>query len=158
MLRNRHSYLNESGAKTNLHQTIEVILTLRNNNTGHGALRTVYEYKQIVEQEEDRLYSFFDRLWISGDGRLVPRAGLAVRRVRRERPLQDPRLPGLNISDNDLLDAQPALGGAEGYDGALHLFSKHIEQHYCESLSVSLVYVLRQLQAANTFLLQRNQG
>jgi hypothetical protein len=102
VLRNRHSYLNESGAKTNLHQTIEAILTLRNNNTGHGALRTVYEYKQIVEQEEDRLYSFFDRLGFLATGNSFLVLASQYDEFGESDRYKIRVFRGLNISDNDL--------------------------------------------------------
>jgi hypothetical protein len=94
--------LNESGAKTNLHQTIEAILTLRNNNTGHGALRTVYEYKQIVEQEEDRLYSFFDRLGFLATGNSFLVLASQYDEFGESDRYKIRVFRGLNISDNDL--------------------------------------------------------
>jgi hypothetical protein len=55
-------YLETRNHKMNLNQAMANILKLRNTNTGHGAIRTIYEYKLMIEEEEHRLYSFFDRL------------------------------------------------------------------------------------------------
>ncbi len=62
ILRSRRDYLDESAEKSNLNQVLSAITSLRNTTTGHGALRTLYEYKLMVEKEEGRLYSFFDRI------------------------------------------------------------------------------------------------
>lgn len=62
ILKSRKDYLNDAAAKVNLHDALSEILSLRNSNTGHGALRTLYEYKLLVERQESKLYSFFDRM------------------------------------------------------------------------------------------------
>lgn len=62
VLKSRRDYLDDSAGKVNLNQMLSAIVSLRNSSTGHGALQTQYEYKQIVDREESRLYSFFERL------------------------------------------------------------------------------------------------
>lgn len=62
LLRSRKNYLDDSAAKTNLQETLADVISLRNSSTGHGALRTLYEYKLLVERQESKLYSFFDRM------------------------------------------------------------------------------------------------
>jgi prenyltransferase beta subunit len=61
LLKSLQSYFEDS-TKVNLNQALGGIVQLRNSNTGHGAIRTLYEYKLMIEAEEGKLYSFFDRL------------------------------------------------------------------------------------------------
>jgi hypothetical protein len=55
-------YLDDTQGKQNLSQVLSHITSLRNTTSGHGALRTLYEYKLMAANEESRVYSFFDRV------------------------------------------------------------------------------------------------
>jgi Prenyltransferase and squalene oxidase repeat len=56
-----HNYLDNAPTKYSLAQLVGSIVALRNQSTGHGAVRTLYEYKVLIEEQEPRLYSFLDR-------------------------------------------------------------------------------------------------
>lgn len=75
----RSNYLEDTGAKKNLSQAMAAIVSLRNTNTGHGALRSMYEYKLMVEDEMHRLYSFFESLGFPGAWQFVPCPGVGIR-------------------------------------------------------------------------------
>jgi hypothetical protein len=65
----RGSFLGHVPDRLTLEQLLGGIVRLRNSSTGHGAIRTLYEYRLIIEQEEERLYSVFDRLSFLATGR-----------------------------------------------------------------------------------------
>ncbi|MEA2722021.1 MAG: squalene-hopene/tetraprenyl-beta-curcumene cyclase [Candidatus Eremiobacteraeota bacterium] len=56
-----HNYFDNSPMKLTLSQLLSSVVSLRNQNLGHGAVRTLYEYKLIIEEQEPKLYSFLDR-------------------------------------------------------------------------------------------------
>ena len=56
-----HNYFDNSPMKLTLSQLLTSVVSLRNQNTGHGAVRTLYEYKLMIEEQEPKLYSFLDR-------------------------------------------------------------------------------------------------
>ena len=62
LLKNRHNYIDSSAGKTNCSQDLARIAFLRNENSGHGALKSLFEYRQMVEREEVLLLSFIDRM------------------------------------------------------------------------------------------------
>lgn len=58
----RKGYLEGSGRGENLAETLSAVISLRNTTTGHGAIRSLYEYKLMIERERERLYSFIERM------------------------------------------------------------------------------------------------
>ncbi len=67
VLRTKPNYLDAGYCKENLSEMLSHIVSERNSNIGHGALRSLYEYKVMVDDEEARLYSLVDRLrFLSG--------------------------------------------------------------------------------------------
>ena len=62
LLKSRPDYLDEFGERLNSNQALSAMSSLRNMSTGHGALQTLYEYKQMVDNDVHRLYSFLNRV------------------------------------------------------------------------------------------------
>lgn len=52
----------EENTKTHLTGTLSQIVELRNSWTGHGAVRSAYEYKLKIEEQLPKLYTFIHRL------------------------------------------------------------------------------------------------
>lgn len=55
-------YLNDSGSRLNLQQILSTIVNLRNRCAGHGALRSLYEYKLLLDEHRSAVYSFLHRM------------------------------------------------------------------------------------------------
>jgi hypothetical protein len=53
--------LEKTSTHLNLAQALSRVISTRNTWTGHGAMRSLYEYKLKTEDEECYLYSFIDR-------------------------------------------------------------------------------------------------
>jgi Prenyltransferase and squalene oxidase repeat len=62
VLKGRTNYIDPDIGKSNLNQDLARIASLRNENTGHGALKSLFEYRQMVEREDALLLSFVDRM------------------------------------------------------------------------------------------------
>ena len=62
ILKTDRDYLDDEGERANLYQLLSATVHLRNSTSGHGALRSLYEYKLLVEKEDSRLYSLLERL------------------------------------------------------------------------------------------------
>jgi hypothetical protein len=61
IIRANKMYLCPDDNRLSLGEALEGIVQMRNSMSGHGAVRSVYEYKQICEKEDDKLFSFLDR-------------------------------------------------------------------------------------------------
>lgn len=55
------NYLNNEAQKMNLNQTFSEIISLRNSWAGHGAVRSVYEYKTEIENQLPLLFTLLNR-------------------------------------------------------------------------------------------------
>jgi hypothetical protein len=95
-------YLETRSQKTNLNQVLANITKLRNTNSGHGAIRTLYEYKLMVEEEEPKLYSFFDRVAFLSKGNSFLVLTSEYDEFGEGDRYKIRIFKGLNISDNNL--------------------------------------------------------
>jgi prenyltransferase beta subunit len=62
IIRSRSNHIDTSIGKCNLSQELSRIVRLRNENSGHGALKSLFEYRRMVENEELFLLSFIQRM------------------------------------------------------------------------------------------------
>lgn len=62
ILSKQPNFLEPGEQKPNLQQVLSRIVTMRNSTSGHGALRSLYEYKTMSEAEQGPLYSFVHRM------------------------------------------------------------------------------------------------
>src|SRR5579862_2604380 len=60
--KNRLNHIDSELGRSNLSQDLARVTSMRNENSGHGALRSLFEYRQMVEREELLLLSFIDRM------------------------------------------------------------------------------------------------
>lgn len=61
LLKKQSNFLDNEAQKINLNQTFSEIVSLRNSWAGHGAIRSVYEYKMEIERQIPQLFSLLNR-------------------------------------------------------------------------------------------------
>lgn len=62
LLKKQINFIDHEAPRQNLNQTLAEIVSLRNSWTGHGAVRSVYEYKMEIEKQIPLLFTLFNRL------------------------------------------------------------------------------------------------
>jgi hypothetical protein len=96
------NHLEESAVKLNLTQLLGRIVNLRNTSTGHGAIRTLYEYKLMIDNEEGHMYSFFHRFSFLAKSNSFLVLASQYDEFGEEDRYKIRIFKGLNISDNEL--------------------------------------------------------
>ncbi len=62
LLKRQAGFIDNESPRLNLNQVLSEIVSLRNNWTGHGAVRSVYEYKMEIDKQVPILFSLLNRL------------------------------------------------------------------------------------------------
>ncbi len=62
ILKRQINFIDAEMPRVNFNQTLSEIVALRNNWAGHGAIRSIYEYKEEIEKQTPILFSLLNRL------------------------------------------------------------------------------------------------
>ncbi|MBS1511064.1 MAG: terpene cyclase/mutase family protein [Bacteroidetes bacterium] len=61
LIKRQPNFIDNEAPRMNLNQTFSEIVSLRNTWSGHGAIRSLYEYKMEIEKQIPFLFSFLNR-------------------------------------------------------------------------------------------------
>jgi len=62
LIKSQPNFLDPEAPKLNLNQAFSSIVSLRNNWTGHGAVKSLFEYKMVIDEHLPLLFSLLNRL------------------------------------------------------------------------------------------------